>query len=87
MALGGRGPAVGAGPGLEAKPDSAEGPGRGGASLGEEHRSVVADFSADRARGFALGPGVRSVLVFCSLRKRGWVVFVWFFFFPSTALK
>lgn len=80
---GGRGPAVGVGAGLGAKPESCRGPAE------EEHRSGYGHrwarmsgrlFCWQRERGFALqpdtdlGPAVRFVRVFHSLRKRGWVL-------------
>lgn len=76
---GGRGPAVGAGAGLGAKPEWAEGPGRGRASLRRWAQISGGLFCWQRERGLALepgtdlGPGVRCARLFRSLRKRGWV--------------
>lgn len=50
------GPAVGAGVGLGAKPESAEGPAEEEHRSGDEHR-LATDFSADRECGFASEPG------------------------------
>lgn len=84
---GGRGPAVGAGAGLGVKPESAEGPGRGGASLQRWAQIRGGLFCWQRERGFALepgtdlGPGVHCARAFRVLR-RGCLVFVFFFFPP-----